>query len=94
MQSRFKPKFWKDINRVKNDREIMSALYKIFTNVENAESADEINNIKELEKFDARYRIKLSLDKKRDYRIGLYVHGKTVWFARFLHRNKIYDENW
>jgi mRNA interferase RelE/StbE len=94
MQSRFKPKFWKDINKVKKDKQLMSALYKVFTNVENAENVNEINNIKQLEKFDARYRIKLFLDKKRDYRIGLYVHGKNVWFARFLRRKKIYDANW
>lgn len=94
MQIKFKPKFWKDINRVKNDKQIMAALYKVFTHVEKANGVNEINNIKQLEKFNARYRIKLMLDKKRDYRIGLYVHGKTVWFARFLHRNKIYDQNW
>lgn len=94
MQSRFKPKFWKDINKVKIDKELMSALYKIFMNVDKAESLDEINNIKQLEKFDSRFRIKLSLDKKRDYRIGLYIHGRTVWFARFLHRKKIYEKNW
>lgn len=72
----------------------MSALYKIFMNVERAESQNEINNIKQLAKFDSRFRIKLSLDKKRDYRLGLYIHGKTVWFARFLHRKKIYEKNW
>ena len=94
MQSRFKPKFWKDINKVKNDKELMSALYKIFMNVEKAESQNKINHIKQLEKFDSRCRIKLSLDKKRDYRIGLYIHGKTVWFVRFLHRKKIYEKNW
>ena len=94
MQFKFKPKFWKDIVRYKNDGEIMSAINKVFTNVEKANRIDEINNIKELEKFNARYRIKLKLDKKRDFRIGVYIHGKTIWFARFLHRQKIYDENW
>lgn len=94
MQGKFKPKFFKDIGKVKEDREIMTALYKVFVNVEKAEHVDEINNIKPLEKFDSRWRIKLFLDKKRDYRIGLYIHGKTVWFSRFLHRKKIYDENW
>ena len=94
MQIKFKPKYWKDINRVKNDREIMAALHKVFTHVEKANGVDEINAIKHLEKFNARYRIKLMLDKKRDYRIGLYLHGKTIWFARFLHRDKIYEENW
>ena len=44
MQSRFKPKFWKDIHTVKNDKEIMYALYKIFKNVEKAENVDVKNN--------------------------------------------------
>ena len=94
MQSRFKPKFWRDINKVKHDKELMSVLYRIFTNIENSETVRDIHNIKQLVNFKSRYRIRLSLDNKRDYRIGLYIHGKAVWFARFLHRNKIYDENW
>ena len=94
MLYKFKPKFWKDITRLKDDREIMMALHKIFLNVEKAKSINEINNIKQLEKFNARYRIKLKFDKKKDYRIGIYLHGKTLWFARFLNRNKIYEENW
>ncbi len=64
MQIRFKPKFWKDINHVKNDKDIMSVLYRVFRDVQNAEKVDKIDNIKQLEKFEARYRIRLSLDKK------------------------------
>ena len=94
MQSRFKPKFWRDIQKVKDDKELMSAVYRVFTNIENAETPRDIHNIKQLVKFKSRYRVKLSLDKKRDYRIGLYIHGRSVWFTRFLHRSKIYDKNW
>ncbi|CAN5228245.1 hypothetical protein BH09BAC5_BH09BAC5_01450 [soil metagenome] len=94
MELKFKPKFWKDIQKLKGDRQVMSSLDKIFQNVEKAKTIDEINNIKELEKFIARFRIKLFLDKKRDYRIGIYIHKKTVWFTRILHRRKIYDEKW
>ena len=94
MDIRFKPKFWKDIQKVKHDKQVMSLLDKIFRNVDEAENPSEINNIKALEKFEARFRIKLFLDKKRDYRIGISIHKKTVWFARFLHRRKIYEQNW
>ncbi len=79
MQGKFKPKFFKDIGKVKEDREIMTALYKVFVNVEKAEHMDEISNIKPLEKFDSRWRIKLFLDKKRDYR-GLYIMAKLFGF--------------
>ena len=94
MVLKFKPKFWKDIQKLKNDRQIMSALDKIFSNIENANSPEGINNIKQLEKFEARFRIKLTIDKKRDYRIGLYIHKNTVWLSRFLHRRKVYEDNW
>lgn len=41
MQGKFKPKFFKDIGKVKEDRERMTALYKVFVNVEKAEHVDE-----------------------------------------------------
>ena len=72
----------------------MSLLYRIFKNVENAQDISQIHRIKRLVKFESRYRIKLFLDKKRDYRIGIFIHKNTVWFTRFLHRMKIYEENW
>ncbi|HLG36291.1 MAG TPA: hypothetical protein VI757_15535 [Bacteroidia bacterium] len=94
MRSRFKPKFWRDIQKIKNDKEAMMALDRVFMKVEKAQRIDEIPDIKQLEKFPARYRIKLFLDRKRDYRIGLYIHGNTVWVTRLLHRKKIYEEHW
>lgn len=94
MELRFKPRFWKDINKVKNDKEVVTALGKIFNQVEKAKKTDEITNIVKLKKYESRFRIKLLFDKRRDYRIGLYIHGNTVWFARFLHRRKVYSENW
>jgi hypothetical protein len=78
MEIRFKPKFWKDIQSVSHDKQIMIALDRIFKNAEEAEKIEEIQNCKPLEKFRSRYRIKLFLDKKRDYRIGIYLHKKSV----------------
>jgi len=94
MVVRFKPKFWKDINKVKRDREVVAALGKIIKQVEKTKTTDEIANVKQLTKYKTRFRIKLQFDKRRDFRIGLYVRGNTVWFARFLHRRNIYEENW
>ena len=94
MEIRFKPKFWKDIQKVKNDKEVVTALDKVFSNVEKAKTIQEINNIKKLDYYQTRFRIKIYFDKKRDFRIGLYIMGNTVWFAGFLPRKKIYEENW
>ncbi len=94
MEVRFKPRFHKDIERLKNDPEALTALAKVIQQVEKAASTKDIANLKKLVKFRTRFRIKLILDKKRDYRIGLYIRGNTVWFARLLPRKMIYDKNW
>jgi len=94
MVVRFKPKFWRDINKVKKEREVVATLGKIIKQTEKSKTTHEIANFKQLTKYKTRCRIKLKLDKKRDFRIGLYVRGNTVWFTRFLHRRKIYEENW
>jgi len=94
METKFKPKFWRDIQKVKSDKEVVTALAKVFRQVENANNINEISNIKKLIQYQTRFRIKLFFDKKRDYRIGIYIQGTTVWFARFLPRRKIYQENW
>ena len=94
MELKFKPKFWKDIQPLRREKQVMRAMNHIFEQVEKAEKIEKVNNCKPLEKFQSRYRIKLYIDKRRDYRVGIYVHKKTVWFARFLHRRKIYEENW
>jgi mRNA-degrading endonuclease RelE of RelBE toxin-antitoxin system len=94
MQLRYKPKFWKDLNKLKKEKEVLIALGKIITQVEKAQTTEGISNIKKLVSYETRFRIKLYIDKKRDFRIGAYVQGKTIWFARILHRSKIYSENW
>ena len=94
MEVKFKPKFWRDLNKLKNEMKVVDAFSKILQQVEKAKNIDEINNIKKLDDYESRFRIKLFFDKQRDYRIGLYIHRETLWFARFLHRRKIYNENW
>ncbi|MBW8051795.1 MAG: hypothetical protein FVQ77_15955 [Cytophagales bacterium] len=68
MVVRFKPKFWKDINKVKRDGEIVEALGKIIKQVEQAKITDETANFKKLTKYKTRCRIKLQFDKRRDFR--------------------------
>ena len=46
METKFKPKFWRDIQKVKNDKEVVTALAKIFRQVENANNINEISSIK------------------------------------------------
>lgn len=94
MDVKFKPRFLKDLSPLKSDKELIFSLGKIIQQIEKARNISEIGNLKKLESFESRYRIKIYFDKKRDYRVGMYIKGKTVWFARLLHRRKIYNENW
>ena len=94
MEVKFKPRFWKDLQKLKGDRQLMAAVDKVFKNVDAAKQTEDINNIKQLQKFESRDRIKVFLDKKRDYRIGIYKHKNILWFARILHRRDIYEKNW
>lgn len=94
MEVRFKPRFLKDIRELAADAELMAALDKVIVQVKAAETPSQIGNIKKLEEYSTRYRIRLTLDRRRDYRIGLYVRKTTVWFARMLHRRNIYRRTW
>jgi hypothetical protein len=94
MEARFKPRFLKDLKRVRKDAEVLTALAHIISQVKQADGIAEVANIKKLVRYRSRYRVKLHLDKRRDFRVGLYVKGNTVWFARLLHRRRIYEENW
>ena len=78
MEVKFKPKFWRDLHKLKNEKEVVAAFGKILKQIEKAERIDNINNIIKLEEYQSRFRMKLFFDKQRDYRIGLYLHGKTL----------------
>ncbi len=94
MEAKFKPRFLKDVQRIRKDTEVLTALARIIAQVKQATDLTEVANSKKLVRYRSRYRVKLYIDKKRDYRVGLYLKSGTVWFARLLPRKKIYEENW
>ena len=84
-----KPRFTRDISKVKN-KDVAMALSAVMYNIKSATDISQIHNLVKLEQYSVHYRIRIKLDKKRDYRVGLIIRGNKVWLARFLHRNKIY----
>jgi mRNA interferase RelE/StbE len=52
---------------------------------QSAETLAEIPNLKKLQGFKSAYRIRIG-----DYRIGIFIDGNTIQFARVLNRKEIY----
>ncbi len=84
MRTEFLRKFSKDIEKI-DSRQVRAALLDVIENVEQAENLAEIRNIKKLSGFADAYRIRIG-----DYRIGLFIDGDVVQFARVVHRKDIY----
>jgi mRNA-degrading endonuclease RelE of RelBE toxin-antitoxin system len=84
MELKFKGQFNRDINIA--NKNVLEAVRDAIKNVKQAPSIQHINELKKLRKYKTQYRIKVA----EDYRIGVVIHNKTVWFVRFGHRNSIY----
>jgi len=76
--------FEKDTNKI-NDKSLLKKIANCIINIQNANSLNDIKNLKKLKGFDLEYRIKIG-----DYRIGLVIESKEISFIRVLHRKDIY----
>lgn len=84
MKIEFLAKFDKDLDKLTSQR-VKDDIISAIENVEQAQKIADIQNIKKLKGARIAYRIKIG-----EYRIGLYIEGKTVEFARVVHRKDIY----
>jgi mRNA interferase RelE/StbE len=84
MEIEFLEKFSRDLSKV-NDLSTKIAVRKIITSIQHAKTLSQIPNIKKLRGLKSAYRIRIG-----DYRIGIFVEGDIVQFARIVHRKDIY----
>lgn len=84
MEIEFLEKFSRDLDRLV-DVSTKIAVRKAITSIQQAHSLNEISNIKKLRGFKTAFRIRIG-----DYRMGLFVEGDVVQFARIVHRKDIY----
>lgn len=84
MELRYRGQFNRDIDV--SNRKVLEAVRDVILNVKNASDISQIQNLKKLRKYKVHYRIKVA----ENYRIGVVIRGKRVWFARFGHRKDIY----
>ena len=84
MKTSFLSQFAKDIEKIR----MQSVKDDIATAIEQVEQADSLSsviNLKKLKGFKTAYRIRIG-----NYRIGVFVDGDTVEFARVVHRRDVY----
>jgi mRNA interferase RelE/StbE len=84
MQVEFLEKFGKDLDKL-NQGFVKKTVQKTIIQMEQAKSLQEIPHIKKLSGHKSAYRIRIG-----DYRIGVFVDGNKVQFARVLNRKDIY----
>ena len=84
MEVEFLSKFNKDLSKI-TSRSIKGQIKQVIQDVESANSVRSVPQIKKLKGFKNAYRIRIG-----DYRIGLFIEGKTAEFARVIHRREIY----
>jgi mRNA interferase RelE/StbE len=84
MEIEFLERFSRDLDRL-SDVPTKKAVLKTINSIQHADALREIPNIKKLKGFKSAYRIRIG-----DYRIGIFVEGDIVQFARIVHRKDIY----
>lgn len=83
MRVEYLKKFSKDISTFKKPKE-KAQILEVINSVKSASELKEISGLKKLRFSDA-YRIRTG-----DLRIGIFVEGDSVQFARVAHRKDIY----
>jgi mRNA interferase RelE/StbE len=86
MDIAFKKSFLKSIKKLK-DKSLKDDIFDAINSAEDAETLDEIPNIKKLTGYSIYYRIRIG-----DYRIGLkwVDNEKRLYFVTFDHRKDVY----
>ncbi len=85
MRVLFAGSFAKDLHKYRKNRKFIAQVQSVVESTEQAESATDINGLKQLKAEGEYYRIRTG-----DYRIGIIIKDGVVTFLRALHRSKIY----
>ena len=84
MEIKYTKIFLKEIGKIK-DPKLANAIKAAIENVKSSTSLYDINDLKKLKGYSKSYRIKI-----KDYRLGIFIDGNIVEFARFMPRKDIY----
>lgn len=84
MEVIFLRSFLTDIKKL-NDEKLKTKIKEFIIDLENAETIDEIHNVKKLKGYSTAFRWRTG-----DYRLGFYKDENIIELARFVKRNDIY----
>ena len=84
MRVEFLDKFGRDLDKISSNVTRQS-VRRLILRLESAGSLREIPQLKKLSGFKSAYRVRLG-----EYRVGLFIEGDQVQFARIAHRKDIY----
>ena len=90
MELRFRPKFRRDLLKLKGKEKLNNKVYSIIRQIKSARSISKIPGHKHLDQYKTRFRIKIKISEKDNYRMGLIIKGKTIWAERILPRPDFY----
>lgn len=85
MNSVYQPAFIKDLRRLRGHLHYERIRHLVFDEMPNWKNLTGRSQIKCLSAQEKAYRIRVG-----DYRIGFYIAGEELIFARVLHRREIY----
>jgi mRNA interferase RelE/StbE len=84
MEVKFSKPFEKDLKFI-SEKQLALKVDEIINKVRSSDSISEIDNIKKIKGHKNCYRIRIG-----NYRLGIMIKDKTVWFARLMDRKDIY----
>jgi mRNA interferase RelE/StbE len=84
MHFEFEKSFAHDFRKLKN-KTLAKAILACIQNVSNAQTINDISNLKKITGYNSAYRIRSGV-----YRIGVIIENNMVTFVAFAHRKDIY----
>jgi mRNA interferase RelE/StbE len=85
LEVQYRQAFLKDLKQLKSSTSYQRIYELAFTTLETINTLEEIPDIKAMQGYAGRYRIRIG-----DYRIGIEVNGDVIEVMRVLHRREFY----
>ncbi|GMQ26958.1 type II toxin-antitoxin system toxin RelE3 [Algoriphagus sp. oki45] len=85
MKVLFLEAFEKDLRKI-HDKKVLRSIKDLIQKTEQVGSIKELSGLKKLVGFKDAFRVRLG-----NYRVGIFLDGETVTFARIAHRKDIYS---
>lgn len=90
MELRFRPQFKRDYLKIKSPN-VKILLAAHLRQIMQAETISQTGQLSKLEKYESRYKIRITISEKEDYRVGFEIKKNIIWIERILRRPSFYE---